>query len=147
MQVSGIQRDVTLNSAGGDVTISGLESTANVSTGGGNVSASDLGSTVQFSTDGGDVDGNGLFAPHVTTHSGGGNVTLVFTRAPAYLTSSVTGETSTSCSRRAAPATPLTTSPTAATTAHRWDSGQQVRPPDHVESGGGNIEYRGRARR
>jgi hypothetical protein len=85
MQVSGIQRDVTLNSAGGDVTISGLGATANVSTGGGNVSASDLGSTVQFSTDGGDVDGNGLFAPYVTTYSGGGNVTLVFTRVPANL--------------------------------------------------------------
>ena len=56
-----------------------------MSTGGGNVNASDLGSTVQFSTDGGDVNGNGLFAPHVTTYSGGGNVTLVFTRVPANL--------------------------------------------------------------
>lgn len=82
MQVSGIQRAVTLNSSGGDVTISGLGATANVSSGGGNVSANGLVSTVQFNTDGGDVDATGLFAPQVTTYSGGGNVTLVFTKVP-----------------------------------------------------------------
>jgi hypothetical protein len=85
MQVSDIQRDVTLNSGGGDVAISGVAGTANVSTGGGNVSARDLGGILQFSTSGGNLNGNGLFAPHVTTESGGGNVTLVFTRVPAYL--------------------------------------------------------------
>ncbi|MGO8958572.1 MAG: DUF4097 family beta strand repeat-containing protein [Streptosporangiaceae bacterium] len=82
MQVNGIDRDVTLNSGGGDVTVSGVGGTANVSTGGGNVTASDLGSTVRFSTDGGDLNGNSLFAPQVTTYSGGGNVTLVFTKVP-----------------------------------------------------------------
>ena len=85
MEVNGIQRDVTLNSGGGDVTVSGVGGTADVSTGGGNVTASDLGNTLRFSTDGGDVNGNGLTAPHVTTESGGGNVTLVFTRVPANL--------------------------------------------------------------
>ena len=85
MQVSGIQSDVTLNSGGGDVAVSGVGGTANVSTGGGNVSASDLGGVLQFSTGGGDLNGNGLFAPRVTTDSGGGNVTLVFTTPPANL--------------------------------------------------------------
>jgi len=85
MQVNGIDSDVTLNSGGGDVAISGAGGAVKVSTGGGNVSASDLGSTLQFSTDGGDLNGNGLFAPRVTTESGGGNVTLVFTRVPTYV--------------------------------------------------------------
>jgi hypothetical protein len=85
MQVSGIQRDVTLNSGGGDVTVSGVEGIADVTTGGGNLTVSDLGGIRQFSTDGGDVNGNGLSAPRVTTESGGGNVTLVFTRVPVYL--------------------------------------------------------------
>jgi len=56
-----------------------------VSTSGGNVSASDLGGVLQFSTSGGNLNGNGLFAPHVTTESGGGNVTLAFTRVPVNL--------------------------------------------------------------
>jgi hypothetical protein len=85
MQVNGIQRDVILNSDGGNVTVSGVGGTADLSTGGGNVTASDLGNTLRFSTDGGDVNGNGLTSPRVTMESGGGNVTLVFTRAPANL--------------------------------------------------------------
>jgi len=85
MQVSGIQSDVTLDSGGGDVAVSGVGGTANVSTGGGNVTASDLGNTLKFFTGGGDLNGNDLFAPRVTTESGGGNVTLVFTRAPVNL--------------------------------------------------------------
>jgi hypothetical protein len=85
MQVSGVESNVTLSSGGGDVTVSGIGGVANVVTGGGNLTASDLGRIGQFSTDGGDVNGNGLFAPQVTTESGGGNVTLVFTSAPAYL--------------------------------------------------------------
>ena len=85
MQVNGIDGDVTMNSGGGDVTVSGVGGIADVTTGGGNLTASDLGNIRQFSTDGGDVNGTGLFAPRVTTESGGGNVTLVFTRVPAYL--------------------------------------------------------------
>jgi hypothetical protein len=85
IQASGIQKDVTLNSAGGDVTISGIGGNTDLSTGGGNVAASDLGGILTFITDGGDVNGNDLFTSHVTLETGGGNVTLVFTRPPAYL--------------------------------------------------------------
>ena len=85
MQVSGIQGNVTLDSAGGDVGISGIGGTADVLSGGGNLTASDLGGVLDFSTSGGDVDGSGLFSPHVTTDSGGGNVTLVFTTVPDYV--------------------------------------------------------------
>jgi hypothetical protein len=82
MQLNGIDSSVTLDSGGGDVTVSGVGGSADVTTGGGNLTATDLGSIRQFSTEGGDVNGTGLFAPRVTTNSGGGNVTLVFTSVP-----------------------------------------------------------------
>ena len=85
MQVSGVQGNVTLESAGGDVGISGIGGTADVLSGGGNVTASGLGGVLDFGTSGGDVDGSGLSSPHVTTDSGGGNVTLVFTAVPDYV--------------------------------------------------------------
>ena len=91
MQVSGIQGNVTLDSSGGDAGISGIGGTANVQTGGGNLTASDLGGVLKFTTSGGDVDGSGLFSRHVSTGSGGGNVTLVFTAVPDYVKVSSSG--------------------------------------------------------
>ncbi len=91
MQVTGIQGNVTLESAGGDVGISGIGGTADVLSGGGNLTASDLGGVLNFTTSGGDVDGSGLFSRHVTTGSGGGNVTLVFTAVPEYVKISSSG--------------------------------------------------------
>src|SRR5271157_4214628 len=85
VQASGIQRDVTLDTAGGDVTLSGVGGNTDLSTGGGNVNAGDLGGIMNFTTDGGDVTVNDLFSPHVKLETGGGNVTLTFTKAPAYL--------------------------------------------------------------
>ena len=85
MQVNGVDSNVTLDSGGGDVTVSGVGGIADVTTGGGNLTASDLGSIRQFSTEGGDVDATGLSAPQVTTLSGGGNVTLTFTKVPTYV--------------------------------------------------------------
>jgi hypothetical protein len=91
MQVSGIQGNSTLDSGGGDVGISGLGGAADVLTGGGNLTASDLGGVLTFTTSGGDVDGSGLFSRHVSTGSGGGNVTLVFTSVPDYVKVSSSG--------------------------------------------------------
>jgi hypothetical protein len=91
MQVSGIQGNVTLDSRGGDARISGIAGAADVLTGGGNLTASHLGGVLNFTTSGGDVDGSGLFSPHVTTGSGGGNVTLVFTAVPEYVKISSSG--------------------------------------------------------
>ena len=82
MQVSGIQGNVTLDSGGGDVGISSIGGTADLLTGGGNVTASDLGGILTFTTSGGDVGGSGLFSRHVTMSTGGGNVSLVFTKVP-----------------------------------------------------------------
>lgn len=86
MQVSNMQGNVTLDSGGGDVTVSGSGGVTYLSTGGGNVTASDLGGTLQFYTAGGDVDGNGLSAPYAKLYTGGGNVTLMFTKVPASVT-------------------------------------------------------------
>jgi len=85
VNASGIQRDVTMDTAGGDVTVSGTGGNTDLSTGGGNVNASDLGGIVNFTTAGGDVTVNDLFSPHVRLETGGGNITLVFTKAPTSL--------------------------------------------------------------
>jgi Toastrack DUF4097 len=85
VQASGLQRGVTLDTAGGDVTLSDIGGNTDLSTGGGNVNAGDLGGIVTFTTAGGDVTVNDLFSPHVTLDTGGGNVTLTFTQAPTSL--------------------------------------------------------------
>jgi hypothetical protein len=85
VQASGIQRDVTLDTAGGDVMLAGLGGNTDLSTGGGNVNADDLGGTTTFTTAGGDVTVNDLYSPHVTLDTGGGNIALTFTKAPASL--------------------------------------------------------------
>ena len=142
IQASGIQRDVTLDTGGGDVTISGDGGNTDLSTGGGNVTAGDLGGILKFTTAGGDITGNGLFAPDVTLQTGGGNVTLVFTKVPARVNITSSGGDVTVLLPRGStryfitddPAggdysasVPKTTSPTAA---------NQI----SVSSGGGNIQ-------
>jgi hypothetical protein len=84
MKVYGID-DVTLSSGGGDVAISGPGGLTSVNTGGGDLTASDLAGILKFSTSGGDITGNDLAAPSVNAGSGGGDVTLVFTKPPQNL--------------------------------------------------------------
>jgi hypothetical protein len=85
MRLSNIESAVTLASAGGDVSLSGAGAVARVTTGGGDLSDSGAQGILTFDTAGGDVDGSGLLSPHVTVYSGGGDVTLAFTRVPAYI--------------------------------------------------------------
>ena len=139
MQVSGVQGNVTLESAGGDVGISGIGGTADVLSGGGNVTASGLGGVLDFGTSGGDVDGSGLFSPHVTTDSGGGNVTLVFTAVPDYVKVNSSGGDITIVVPRGS------TSYAIKSNASGGDFGKSVPTNDasrhviQVDSGGGNI--------
>lgn len=56
-----------------------------LSTGGGDLTADDLASTLSFSTEGGNVNGTAVSSSSVTVVSGGGDVTLAFTRPPANL--------------------------------------------------------------
>jgi hypothetical protein len=85
LTVPDVARSVNLTSDGGDIAVSGIPGLAEVATGGGNLTAADLAGPAQFTTQGGDVDGSDLTAPSLNAGSGGGNVTLVFTRVPANL--------------------------------------------------------------
>ena len=82
---------VDLNTGGGNMQVSGIQGNVTLDSSGGNLTASHLGGVLNFTTSGGDVDGSGLFSPHVTTGSGGGNVTLVFTAVPEYVKISSSG--------------------------------------------------------
>jgi Putative adhesin len=88
---------------GGDVSASALTGTVQISTEDGNINADDLAGTVRLDTGGGDlttdglsgnvqiftedgnVNANSVSAPQLTIDSGGGDVTLVFTRPPTNL--------------------------------------------------------------
>ena len=85
MQASGIQRDVTLDSAGGDVTLSGIGGNTDLSTGGGNVNAGDLGGIMQSHHRRRRRHRQRPVLAARQAETGGGNVTLVFTKAPTYL--------------------------------------------------------------
>jgi hypothetical protein len=85
LDISGPATSVNLSSEGGDIAIAGVGGLARVSTGGGDLSANDLAGILQFSTSGGDINGGDLTAPSVNADSGGGDVTLVFTKSPANL--------------------------------------------------------------
>lgn len=91
MNISGIQNTVMLTSSGGDVSLADSGSAATVDSGGGNLSLSRLGGKLTFTTSGGDVDGGDLTSPNVALDTGGGNVTLTFTRPPADLSITSSG--------------------------------------------------------
>jgi hypothetical protein len=76
---------VTLSSAGGDVVISGVGGSASVSTGGGDLTASTLAGRLTFDTEGGNINASFLTAPYLHAESGGGDVSLVFTKPPGNL--------------------------------------------------------------
>jgi Toastrack DUF4097 len=74
---------VSMSSGGGNLSVSGLASDVTLSTGGGDLAADGLTGHLRLSTGGGDIDGSALAAPYVTAHTGGGDITLTFTRPPA----------------------------------------------------------------
>ena len=139
MQVSGVQGNVTLESAGGDVGISGIGGTADVLSGGGNVTASGLGGVLDFGTSGGDVDGSGLFSPHVTTDSGGGNVTLVFTAVPDYVKVGSSGGDITIVVPRGSTSYHIKSTPSGGDYSALVPTNDASRHTIQVDSGGGNI--------
>jgi hypothetical protein len=139
MQVSGIQGNVTLDSSGGDVGISGIGGRADVLSGGGNVTASDLGGVLKFGTSGGDVDGSGLFSPHVTTDSGGGNVTLVFTKIPDYVKVDSSGGDITIVVPRGNASYAIKSQASGGSYSAQVPTNDASRHTIQVDSGGGNI--------
>ena len=139
MQVSGIQGNVTLDSSGGDAGISGIGGTANVQTGGGNLTASDLGGVLKFTTSGGDVDGTGLFSRHVSTGSGGGNVTLVFTAVPDFVKVSSGGGDITIVVPRGSASYAIKSNASGGDFGALVPKNDAARHTIQVDSGGGNI--------
>jgi hypothetical protein len=139
MQVSGIQGNVTLDSAGGEVGISGIGGTADVLSGGGNLTASDLGGVLNFNTSGGEVGGSGLFSPHVTTDSGGGNVTLVFTRVPDYVKIGSSGGEITIVVPRGSTSYHIKSAPSGGEYSASVPTNNASHHTIQVDSGGGNI--------
>jgi hypothetical protein len=139
MQVSGIQGNVTLDSSGGDAGISGIGGTADVQTGGGDLTASDLGGVLTFSTGGGDVDGSGLFSRHVTTGSGGGDVTLVFTSVPDSVKVSSGGGDITIVVPRGSTSYAIKSNASGGDFSARVPTNDASRHTIRVDSGGGDI--------
>ena len=69
-----------------DATLSVPYDTAvTLSSGGGDLTASTLAGQLRFDTEGGNIDGDTLTAPYLHAESGGGDVTLVFTKPPGDL--------------------------------------------------------------
>ena len=83
--IAGTGGNVSLSSDGGNVTVSGVGGNASVSTGGGDLTASTLAGQLRFDTEGGNVNADTLTAPYLQAESGGGDVSLVFTKPPGYL--------------------------------------------------------------
>ena len=139
IQASGIDSDVVLDSGGGDVAVWRAGGIANVITGGGNLTASDLGGILRFSTGGGDVNGSGLSAPQVTLESGGGNVTLLFTRAPADLNITSSGGDVTVLLPHGSTGYAITSSPGGGNYSASVPTDPKGSHKITVDSGGGNI--------
>ncbi len=140
LTVPGVASSVNLTSDGGDVTVSGIPGQATVSTAGGNLTVGDLAGRVQFTTDGGDVNGTDLTAPALSADTGGGNVTVAFTKAPTTLDITSDGGDVTVLLPQDAPAYNVSTTPDGG------DSNVSVRTTGshsadtiNVGSGGGNI--------
>lgn len=83
--IAGTSGDVSLSSYGGNVTVSGVGGNASVSTGGGDLTASTLAGQLTFNTEGGNINADTLTAPYLQAESGGGDVSLVFTKPPGNL--------------------------------------------------------------
>src|SRR5271166_4685821 len=131
---------VNLASEGGNMQVNGIDRAVTLSSdGGGNLTASDLGSTLRFSTDGGDVNGNGLFAPQVTTYSGGGNVNLVFTRAPANLSITSDGGDINIVLPPGSTSYAITSSTDGGDYSHQVPTSKSSSHTITVDSGGGNV--------
>jgi len=110
-----------------------------LNTGGGNLTASGLGGVLDFGTSGGDVDGSGLFSPHVTTDSGGGNVTLVFTAVPDYVKVGSSGGDITIVVPRGNTSYHIKSTPSGGDYSASVPPNNASRHTIQVDSGGGNI--------
>lgn len=75
----------SVSTDGGNATVVGLTSDVTMSSGGGDVTADRVAGNLDLRTEGGNIQGTAITAPRVTATTGGGNITIVFTRVPQYV--------------------------------------------------------------
>ncbi len=140
LTVPGVASSVNLTSDGGDVAVSGIPGQATVSTGGGNLTAGDLAGHLRFTTDGGDINGTGLTAPTLNAGTGGGNVTVAFTKPPTALDITSDGGDVTVLLPHGAPAYNVSTTPDGGdSNVSVLTTGSNSADTINVGSAGGNI--------
>ncbi len=76
---------VRISTAGGNINAGDLAGTVRLQTSGGDLTSNAMSGNVQISTGGGNVNGTAVSAPQLIIFSGGGDVTLAFTRPPGNL--------------------------------------------------------------
>ena len=130
---------VDLNTGGGNMQVTGIQGNVTLDSAGGNVTASGLGGVLDFGTSGGDVDGSGLFSPHVTTDSGGGNVTLVFTKVPDYVKVDSSGGDITIVVPRGNASYAIKSQASGGSYSAQVPTNDASRHTIQVDSGGGNV--------
>ena len=82
VSATGLDGTNSLATDGGNLTLTAVAGILTVDSGGGEVTADHLGGTPSFTTDGGNLSATGVHSDHVTVSSGGGEVSLSFTRSP-----------------------------------------------------------------
>jgi hypothetical protein len=72
----------SISTDGGNVTADGTTGTVSLTTGGGDVTAEGVAGDLTLHTDGGNIEATSVTAAQVSAVTGGGDVTIVFTKAP-----------------------------------------------------------------
>jgi hypothetical protein len=72
----------SISTNGGNITADGITGDVSLATGGGDVTASGVAGDLSLTTDGGNIEATGVTAAQVSASTLGGDVTIVFTKAP-----------------------------------------------------------------
>jgi hypothetical protein len=135
-----LQCDVPTGNCGLNATLNVPSHTAvDLNTGGGNMQVTGIQGNVTLDSSGGDVDGSGLFSRHVTTDSGGGNVTLVFTAVPDYVKVGSSGGDITIVVPRGNTSYHIKSNPSGGDNSASVPTSTTSSHTIQVDSGGGNI--------
>jgi hypothetical protein len=137
--IAGTGGNVSLSSDGGNVTVSGVGGNASVSTGGGDLTASTLAGRLTFDTQGGDINADTLTAPYLQADSGGGDVSLVFTKPPGYLDITSDGGDVTVVLPHGATTYRVATTPDGGNVSGGVPTSSSASDTITIESGGGDI--------
>jgi hypothetical protein len=82
---------VSVSTDGGSALVSGTTGDVAVSSGGGDVTADNVAGPLSLHTAGGNIQGDSITAADLTASTGGGDVTIVFTRVPRDVTVQTAG--------------------------------------------------------